>query len=280
MENCEQKMELEHYRQMLSEEEKSAATIKKYVSDVADFLQFAEGGEDISKEIVIAYKQKLIAEYAVATVNTKIASINGYLKYIGRHECTVKALKVQREAFRSEERELTKDEYYRLLEAAKESGNQRLYYLMQTLASTGIRISELPFITVESLSAGLVIVSLKGKTRTVLLSKKLSSKLKQYCKEKNIRTGSVFVTRNGNPVDRSNVFREMKSLCEKAGVDNRKVFPHNFRHLFACVYYHAEKDISHLADILGHSSINTTRIYLVKSSTEQVRQIEKLGLVI
>lgn len=269
---------LMQFEKMLTEDEKSISTRRKYVRDVKTFLAFLEG--EVTKEAVIEYKQKLIEQYAVPTVNAMLASVNSFLKNMGWYDCTVKSLKVQKEAFRSEDRELTREEYYRLLAAARKSGNTRLYFLMQTIGATGIRISELPFITVESLYIGQACVSLKGKTRTVLLPNALCRNLKRYCKEKDIRQGSIFVTRNGVPVNRSNVFREMKALCEKAGVNSKKVFPHNFRHLFACMYYQAEKDIAHLADILGHSSINTTRIYLTKSSEEQARQIEKLGLVV
>lgn len=266
------------FEKMLTEDEKSISTRKKYIRDVKVFSDFMEG--QVTKEAVIDYKQNLIEQYAVSTVNAMLASVNSFLKSMGWYECTVKSLKIQKEAFRPEERELTKEEYYKLLSVAKENGNNRLYYLMQTICATGIRVSELSFITVESLYIGQAIVSLKGKTRTVLLPKALCRNLRQYCKEKNIQKGSIFVTRNGMPVNRSNIFREMKALCETAGVNSKKVFPHNLRHLFACVYYQEEKDISHLADMLGHSSINTTRIYLAKSSEEQARQIEKLGLVV
>lgn len=192
----------------------------------------------------------------------------------------IKSLKVQKEAFRSKKRELTKKEYYRLLEAAKRTRNKRLYLLIQTLGSTGIRISELPFITVEALESGYARVRMKGKCRTVLLPAPLRRQLRSYNKERNIRKGSIFITRSGRPMDRSNIFRELKALSENAGVDREKVFPHNFRHLFACCYYELEKDIDHLADLLGHSSINTTRIYLTRSSEEQARKIESLGLIL
>lgn len=268
------------FERMLIEEEKSEATRKKYVRDVNALLSYLGEPGRVTKEAVIAYKQHLTARYAVTTVNAMLASINGFFKKMGWHDCVVKSLRVQQAAFRPPERELSKEEYYRLLRAAKAQGNERLYLLMQTLCGTGIRISELPFITVEALTAGRARVTLKGKTRAVILPAALCRELRRYVHARRIRNGSVFVTSGGRPVDRSNVFREMKALCAQARVDPRKVFPHNLRHLFACTYYQAEKDISHLADLLGHSSINTTRIYLVKSSAEQARRLEHLGLVI
>ena len=199
---------------------------------------------------------------------------------MGWYDCIVRSVKVQKQAFRAEECELTKEEYYRLLHAAREKGNMRLYYIMQTICSTGIRVSELEFITVESLESGRARVHLKGKTRTVILTEKLCRELRGYAKERCVRSGSVFVTRSGRPVDRTNILHDMKALCVSAGVSREKVFPHNLRHLFACTYYQVEKDLSHLADLLGHSSINTTRIYTLVSSEKQARQIEFLGLVI
>lgn len=268
------------FERMLIEEEKCASTRKKYVRDVKALLAYLGEPGCVTKAAVIAYKQHLTERYAVATVNAMLASINSFFKKMSWYDCVVKSLRVQQAAFRPPERELTKAEYYRLLQTAKAQGNERLYLLMQTLCGTGIRISELPFITVEAVTAGRARVTLKGKTRAILLPAALCRELRRYTRARRIRTGSVFVTRGGRPVDRSNVFREMKAICPEAGVDPRKVFPHNLRHLFACTYYQAEKDISHLADLLGHSSINTTRIYLMKSSAEQARQLEHLGLVI
>ena len=271
---------IRRFEHLLIEDEKCRTTRKKYVRDVRELLAYTGENGLITKEIMITYKQYLIEKYSIATVNGMLASINSFLKKMNWYDCIVKSLKVQREAFRSQERELTRDEYYRLLETARSRGNKRLYLLMETICSTGIRVSELPFITVEALCTRRARVSLKGKTRTVILSQALCRELKQYVKEKNIRTGSIFITRNGQPLNRSNIFKEMKSLCEDADVDSKKVFPHNLRHLFACTYYQKEKDISHLADLLGHSNVNTTRIYLMKSSEEQEKQIECLGLVL
>lgn len=285
----EKELNMEHYindtlikqfGQELLEEEKCQATIEKYLRDVSMFYRDMGGDVSISKELVIQYKQYLTGKYSVSTVNGKLASINSFFKKMNWNDCIVKSLRVQRESFRSRERELTKAEYFRLLAAAKKRGDMRLYYLIQTIGATGIRVSELSFITVEAVKAGRARVSLKGKNRTVLLPAALCRELKRYIKEKNIRTGSIFITRNGTPVDRSNIFRAMKSLCKDAEVEREKVFPHNLRHLFACIYYKAEKDIAHLADILGHSSVETTRIYLVASCTEQERQIEGLGMVV
>lgn len=272
---------VERFRQRLIEEEKCSATIDKYINDVRSFLEEQGEGVTITKERIIRYKQNLVAQgYAIATINGVIASLNSFFKKMGWYDCVVKSLKMQRAAFRSQERELSKKEYYRLLQAAKHQGNLRLYYLMQTICSTGIRVSELRFITVEAVSSGRARVSLKGKSRMILLPAALCQELKRYVKERGIASGSIFVTKNGKPLDRSNIFKEMKQLCEEAEVDSQKVFPHNLRHLFACMYYKVEKDIAHLADILGHSSVETTRVYLKTSSAEQERQIERLGLVV
>lgn len=270
---------MEQFRCELIKEEKGCATIEKYLRDVRTFFMAMEE-RVITKELVIGYKQQLMGQYAATTVNGVLASLNSFFKKLGWHDCIVKSLRVQREAFRSQEREMSKEEYYRLLNAAKRRGDMRLYYLLQTIGSTGIRVSELPFITVEAVKAGKARVILKGKNRTVLLPAALCRELRHYIKEKNIRTGSIFITRSGKPMDRSNIFRAMKALSKEAKVDSRKVFPHNLRHLFACVYYKAERDIAHLADILGHSSVETTRIYLTASCTEQEKQIERLGLVV
>lgn len=272
-------MQLEQFYTELIEDEKSTATIEKYMRDVRAFYLFA-GKNNITKELVIQYKHYLIGRYAVTSVNSMLAAVNKFLKDMGWYDCVVKALKIQRQAFRSKERELTKKEYYRLLNAAKEKGDLRLQLLMETICSTGIRVSELEFITAEAVNAGRAIVSLKGKTRMVLLPAELCRALKAYAKAYGIHKGSIFVTRTGRPLDRSNILHAMKILCEKAGVDRKKVFPHNLRHLFACLYYKAVKVLSRLADLLGHASINTTRIYTSVSVEEQVRQINRLGLIV
>ena len=208
-----------------------------------------------------------------------LAAANSFLKSRGWYECTVKSVRVQREAFRCREKELSLKEYYRLLEAAGEKKGKRLYYVMQALCSTGIRVSELPFNTVEAVKRKRARVHLKGKSRWVLLPTKLCAQLKAYAARRGIREGSIFVTGSGKPLDRSNILHEMKSVCREAKVERGKVFPHNLRHLFACTYYDREKDLTHLADLLGHSSVNTTRIYTRVSGEEQVKQIDGLGLV-
>lgn len=268
------------FQKKLEEDEKTMATIRKYVHDIRVFFDYVGTAGAVSKATMIGYKEYLVSQYAAVSVNSMLAAVNAFLKEQGWYDCVVKALKIQKEAFRAVEKELTKQEYYRLLDAAKESGNIRLYMIMQTLCSTGIRISELKFITVESLSKRCAIVSSKGKQRRVLLPEVLCKKLKKYASEREIKNGSIFVTRTGRAVDRSNICHEMKALCEAAGISRGKVFPHNLRHLFAATYYNMKKDISHLADLLGHSNINTTRIYTLVSSKEQEKQIEVLGFVV
>ena len=236
--------------------------------DVSAFFAYVKEENEIDKYTVIAYKEYLTEHYAAASVNSMLAAVNAFLKMMGWHECTVKALKIQKEAFRARERDLTKAEYFRLLDAAGKKKNQRLYWMMQVLCATGIRVSELRYITVEALQTGCATVSSKGKQRTVLLSAPLCRKLRKYVAGQKITGGSIFVTRSGKPVDRSNICHEMKALCGEAGICREKVFPHNLRHLFAVTYYKMKKDISHLADLLGHASINTTRIYTLVSSEE------------
>ncbi len=270
---------LNGFRATLVGEEKSKATVDKYLRDLETFYRFA-GGKVITKELVIRYKQELVERYAPASVNSMLAAINCFFKEQGWYDCVVKSLKIQRQSFREKERELTKAEYFRLLQAAKERGNTRLYVLMQTMCATGIRVSEVRFITMEAVRRGRATVSLKGKIRQVLLPADLCRELKRYAKEQGIRAGQLFVTKSGRPLDRSNILHEMKALCKTAGVERTKVFPHNLRHLFACLYYKVSKDLSRLADVLGHTNVNTTRIYTCVSGMEHVRQLERLGLVI
>ncbi len=270
---------IDEFRLRLEEEEKSSATIDKYIRDVRTFFVYAGVTESINKTTMIAYKEYLITKYAAASVNSMLTSVNIFLKEMNWHDCVVKILKIQKEAFRAKERDLTKEEYYRLVRAAEKKGNIRLSLIMQTIGSTGIRISELKYITVAAINMGYASVCSKGKRRTVLLPEALCQKLKHYVREKKIQRGSIFVTRTGKNVDRSNVCHEMKALGREAGVMKKKIFPHNLRHLFALTYYRAKKDISHLADLLGHSNINTTRIYTLVSGEEQAKQIEFLGLV-
>ncbi len=278
MERVLTKSSIKAFGDWLKSEEKSENTVEKYVRDVSAFMGYLAGAS-VTKEAVIAYKNKLVSEnYAVRSINSMIASLNSLFSFLGWHDCRVKSMKVQRQIYVSQERELTKAEYERLLDAAKIK-SERLYYLMQTICSTGIRISELRFITVEAVKNGEASINCKGKRRRVWLPKKLCRMLREYIKKYNIKRGSVFITRTGKPLDRSNIWTEMKKLCEKAGVLKEKVFPHNLRHLFARVYYAMQKDIVRLADILGHSSINTTRIYTMESGDVHRQQIQRLGLL-
>ncbi len=268
------------FKKNMKTEEKSQATIEKYLRDTKQFLEELGEGSEITKDRVIAYKESLAERYAVTSANSKVAAVNCFLRTAGCEGCSVKSFKVQKNVFRTKERELTKEEYIRLVKTAQRHGKRQLGMLIQTICATGIRISELPDVTVEALYTRRAVVSLKGKTRIVLLPAELCRELTAYVRAENIRSGSIFVTRNGKPLDRSNIFHSMKKLCEDAEVDRDKVFPHNLRHLFAVTYYKAEKDVCHLADILGHSSINTTRIYTIISCEEQEQQINGLGLLI
>lgn len=261
-------------------EEKSEHTIEKYLRDVRAFSVFAGQGE-IGKETVIAYKQHLSeSDYAVRSINSMLASLNSLFDWLGWQDCRVKTLKTQAQIFCPQEKELSRAEYLRLVNAAKHKGNERLNLILQTICSTGIRVSELSFITVEAARSGKAIVSCKGKTRAVFLVKDLQKKLLHYATQRGIGSGCIFITRTGRPMSRTNIWREMKSLCEQANVDPRKVFPHNLRHLFARVFYGLEKDIAKLADILGHSSINTTRIYIISSGTEHRQRMESMRMVV
>lgn len=270
---------MERFESRLKEEEKSRATIEKYLRDAKAFAAFL-GDAPVTKDAVIRYKSRLSENYAVASANSMLAAVNSFLRFLECADCVVRTFKVQKAVFRSRELELSRNEYVRLVETAKRRGNRRLCLVMQTICATGIRISELPFITVESLHTRRARVSLKGKTRTVILPMELCRELKRYVKSSGIQSGSVFVTRGGRPMDRSNILHAMKALCQEAGVAAGKVFPHNLRHLFAVTYYNVEKDICHLADLLGHSNINTTRIYTLISCEMQEQRLDGLGLVL
>ena len=264
----------------LKSEEKSENTIGKYIRDVRAFAAYV-GDTEITKETVIAYKNNLLSEsYAARSVNSMLASINSLLSFLGWVDLKVKSIKLQRQIYCPEEKELTKAEYMRLVNTAKQKGNERLNLLIQTICGTGIRVSELQFITVEAAKHGEAVVSCKAKTRTVFLVRALRQKLLRYAAEHGIKSGMIFVTRTGKPVNRTNIWREMKALCVEADVNPQKVFPHNLRHLFARVFYGIEKDIAKLADILGHSSINTTRIYIISSGTEHRRRMENMRLIL
>lgn len=264
----------------LKNEEKSKNTIEKYIRDVKLFFAYVKSAE-ITKEKVIAYKNKLIYDnYAIRSVNSMLASINSLFVFLGWSDLKAKNVKLQRQIYYPEEKEPTKAEYIRLCRTAERKHNERLNLILQTICSTGIRVSELRFITVEAVKSNATIVSLKGKTRPVFIVKELKEKLLRYAKNQNIKSGMIFVTRTGKAVSRTNIWREMKALCKDANVNPQKVFPHNLRHLFARVFYGIEKDIAKLADILGHSNIDTTRIYIISTGTEHRRCMENMQLII
>lgn len=270
---------IKNFRKNLELQEKSTSTIEKYIRDVKAFSVYAENAA-ITKEKVIAYKKYLGNNYAVRSVNSMLASINSLFSFLGWHDLRVKSLKLQQQVFCPEEKELTKAEYARLCKTAERKHNERLNLILQTICGTGIRVSELQFITVEAVKNGEAIVNCKAKTRAVFIVKELKQKLLRYAAEQNIKSGMIFVTRTGKPISRTNIWREMKDLCEEANVNPKKVFPHNLRHLFARVFYGIEKDIAKLADILGHSSINTTRIYIISTGTEHRKRMENMHLII
>ena len=266
------------FKTYLIEEEKSENTIEKYIRDVTFFVMWLAGRE-ATKILALNYKKKLCEKYAPSSVNAAISSLNSFFAFTGWHDIRIKALKIQRQIFSNKDKELTKAEYERLLTAAKSKKNERLYLLMQTICSTGIRVSELRFVTCDAVKKGQAVISCKGKMRTIFLPKELCKMLKDYIKKQGIKYGSVFVSRNGKPLDRSYIWKMLKNLCEAAGVPRDKVFPHNFRHLFARTYYSLQKDIVRLANILGHSSVETTRIYTIETGDICRGQIQKLGLL-
>ena len=262
----------------LYEEERSGNTIEKYMRDIRFFREWLQD-RNIDKSVVIEYKKELCRRYAVKSVNSMLSSINAFFVFMGWYDLKVKTLKIQRRIFADKSKELSKAEYERLLAAAKDKKNERLYYLMQTIASTGLRVSEIKYITCEAVKQGQAVINCKGKIRQIFLPKKLCRMLKEYIKSRNIKSGSVFITRSGKPLDRCAIWKMLKDLCESAGVSKDKVFPHNFRHLFARTFYSLQKDIVRLADILGHSSVETTRLYTMESGTEHIKQLQKLGLL-
>ena len=267
------------FKEYLLAEEKSEATNDKYIRDIKAFCAFIKGRE-FDKKDVLEYKSRIVEKYAPASVNSMLSSLNALFAFLEWHEMKVKTLKVQKQVFLSSEKELTKGEYERLLGAARSKGNERLYMLMQTICSSGIRVSEVRFITVEAINREYAEVTSKGKRRRVFLPRELCVMLKRYCRERDIKSGAVFVTKNGQPLDRSNIWSDMKKLCKSAGVSEKKVFPHNLRRLFARTYYSLQKDIVRLADTLGHSSINTTRIYIISTGIEHRRKMENMRLIL
>ena len=271
--------QIREFSRYLREEERETATIDKYSRDVKDFFIWLKDRE-ISRERIAEWKQHLrrVGRKPV-TINGKLSALNKFLSFLGRNDCRTKYLKIQRRLFRSTEKQLSKQEYIRLMETAHSLGRERLALLMETICATGIRVSEVKYITAEAIRAGRTEIALKGKIRTILLPGKLCRKLKKYAGKRKIVSGEVFLTRNGKGMSRRQIWAEMKSLCEKAGVAPSKVFPHNLRHLFAQTFYRVCRDVAKLADVLGHSSIETTRLYLISTEAEHVRQMERMGLI-
>ena len=267
------------FKEHLILEERSENTIEKYIRDIKAFMLFISKNK-LTKETVIEYKRHLQESYAVRSINSMLASINSLFDFLGWVDLKVKSIKLQQQIYCPEEKELTRAEYERLCRTAERNHNKRLNLILQTICGTGIRVSELQFITVEAVKNGEAVVSLKGKTRSVFIVKQLKQKLLCYAAEQGIKSGCIFITRTGKPISRTNIWRDMKALCEEANVNPNKVFPHNLRHLFARVFYGIEKDIAKLADILGHSSINTTRIYIISTGTEHRQRMETMRLII
>ena len=273
------KEEIRQFSDALTEEERSAGTIEKYVRDVRRFAVWLDG-EEVSRERAAAWRDGLLERgYAPVTVNSLVAAVNQFFTFLGWEEFRVKALKIQRKLFRDDRRELTREEYQRLLDAAHGLGRERLALLLETICATGIRVSEVKYITVEAAHAGRAEVSLKGKLRTILLPGKLCRKLKKYARQQKTASGEIFLTRSGKSLSRRQIWAEMKRLCKAAGVAPSKVFPHNLRHLFARTFYKVCRDVVKLADVLGHSSIETTRIYLISTGSEHANILRKMHLV-
>ncbi len=270
---------INNFKVHLMEEEKSKNTIDKYMRDVCTFAQWATN-KVVCKQAVLEYKDYLISKnYAPRSINSVLSSLNSFFEYNNLYNLKVKMLKIQQQIFTNEKKELTVQEYDRLLQAALAKGNEQLYLLMQTICGTGIRVGELSYISIEALRLGRAIINLKGKLRVVIIPNDLCKRLLRYARERNIISGSVFVSKRGKPLDRTYIWRFMRSVCRAANVQKEKVFPHNLRHLFARTYYSIQKDIVRLADILGHSNVNTTRIYTKESGIIHRKQIQSLGLL-
>lgn len=267
------------YGRYLKQEERTPATLEKYLRDVRAFSLWLDG-EAVTREAVTGWKDRLLAERrAPSTVNTALSALNGLFRFLGWEGCRARFVKVQRRLFRDPARELTRPDYDRLIATARELGKERLALVMETICATGVRVSELRYLTVEAVQRGRAEISLKGKIRTILIPTKLRRKLLKYAKKNKTASGEIFLTGNGKSLSRRQIWAEMKRLCLRAGVEPSRVFPHNLRHLFATAYYRAYRDIAKLADVLGHSSIETTRIYLLTSGAEHQRQLDRLGLV-
>lgn len=271
--------EIHMFGEHLRHEERSSGTIEKYLRDVHAFVIWL-GGDEVTKETVIKWRDSLLDRgYAPVTVNSMLAAVNSIFHYLDWKECCVKALKIQRRVFRDQNRELTRGEYVQLINTAHRIGNLRLELLMETICATGIRVSEVQYITVEAAHQRRAEISLKGKIRTILIPGKLAKKLLKYAQKQKITFGEIFLTKSGKSLSRRQIWAEMKGICQKAGVEETKVFPHNLRHLFARTFYQVCRDIAKLADVLGHSSIETTRIYLISTGKEHASQLDRLGLV-
>ena len=269
---------LNRFRQELLRRERSAPTIEKYLHDVRTFAVWLDGRE-VTPEAVLAWKRELVDQFKPGTVNGKLAAVNALFAFAGWPDCQARSLKVQRRAFRDNARELTKEEFYRLVATAERRGKDRLALLFEAIGSTGVRVSEVKYFTVEAARLGRAEIALKGKIRTILLPGKLCRKLLKYARKQKIASGEIFLTRSGKPIKRKQIWAEMKALCKQAGVEPGKVFPHNLRHLFAQTFYHQTHDVVKLADVLGHSSLATTPIYLISTRGEHQRELEKLKLV-
>ena len=271
--------QLSAFAAYLRAEERSPGTMEKYLRDVQAFVRWLDG-RPVTREQAAGWKEHLRAQgYAPVTINAMLAALNSLLRFLGLEDCRVKFLKIQRRLFREAGRELTRPEYERLLMAARERGQDRLALLMETICATGIRVSEVRYLTVEAARRGRAEIALKGKIRTILIPNRLCRKLLKYAGKNKTVSGEIFLTRNGTSMSRRQIWAELKQLCQYAGVESTKVFPHNLRHLFATTFYKVCKDIARLADVLGHSSIETTRIYLLTSGREHARQLDRLGLV-
>lgn len=278
MKNIMNTSDLDRFAAHLRQEEKSAGTVENYLRDAARFIASCEELEELTKEDVAAWRDALTENgYAATSVNRMVAAVNALLRFLGLDDLCVKALRLQRRTFRDRSRDLTREEYERLLQAAQ--GKPRLALLLETLAGIGVRVGETEYITVEAAMAGRAEIHLKGKVRTILLPAKLCRKLLKYARKNKIASGAIFRTRSGRPISRRQIWAEMKALCEKAGVEKSKVFPHNLRHLFARMFYKVTRDIVKLSDVLGHSSIETTRVYLISTGEEHEKVLDRLGLV-
>lgn len=271
---------VEGYLTYLRKEERSRATLEKYARDLRIFAAFLAPDNQVDKDVVLAYKESLTAQYAPASVNSMLAAVNGLLVFLNWQECRVKPLKIQRNAFQRPEKELSKQEYVHLVETALAEGKQKIALLLQSVGATGVRASEVRYITVESARRGRAVIRLKGKVRTILLPRQLCRTLLDYAKEQHIRSGEIFLTRTGRGMNRKEIWAAFKRICLRAGVSKEKVFPHNFRHLFARTFYAVKRDIVKLADVLGHSSIETTRIYLVSTWEEHALYLDKMQLIL